>query len=75
MTECIAISSGKGGVGKTTIAVNLALSLADQGKKTLLLDADLGMANSHILLGVNPEKNLDDFVNKLEGFGTWQEVV
>ena len=64
MTECIAISSGKGGVGKTTIAVNLALSLADQGKKTLLLDADLGMANSHILLGINPEKNLDDFVNK-----------
>ena len=60
----LAISSGKGGVGKTTIAVNLALSLADQGKKTLLLDADLGMANSHILLGVNPEKNLDDFVNK-----------
>ncbi len=64
MTECIAISSGKGGVGKTTIAVNLALSLAEQGKKTLLLDADLGMANSHILLGVNPEKNLDDFVNR-----------
>ena len=64
MTECIATSSGKGGVGKTTIAVNLALSLAEQGKKTLLLDADLGMANSHILLGVNPEKNLDDFVNR-----------
>jgi len=64
MTESIAISSGKGGVGKTTIAVNLALSLSNQGKKILLLDADLGMANSHILLGVNPEKTLDDFVNR-----------
>ena len=64
MTESIAISSGKGGVGKTTVAVNLALSLATHGKKTLLLDADLGMANSHILLGINPEKTLDDFINR-----------
>ena len=63
MTESIAISSGKGGVGKTTIAVNLALTLAKMGKKTLLLDADLGMANAHIILGTNAEKNLDDFVN------------
>ena len=63
MIETIAISSGKGGVGKTTIAVNLALSLSNQGKRTLLLDADLGMANSHILLGINPQKTLDDFIN------------
>ena len=63
MIETIAISSGKGGVGKTTIAVNLALSLSNQGKRTLLLDADLGMANSHILFGVNPQKTLDDFIN------------
>ena len=63
MTESIAISSGKGGVGKTTIAVNLALTAAKHGKRVLLLDADLGMANAHIILGVNPEKSLDDFVS------------
>ena len=63
MTSTIAIASGKGGVGKTTIAVNISLALAKQNKNTLLLDADLGMANSHILLGINPKYSLDDFVS------------
>ena len=63
MTTTIAIASGKGGVGKTTIAVNLSLSLALQNKETLLLDADLGMANSHILLGINPKLSLEDFIS------------
>lgn len=49
------IASGKGGVGKTTLAVNIAVSLADAGHSTLLLDGDLGLANSQILLGVPPQ--------------------
>ena len=64
MTKTIAIASGKGGVGKTTIAVNLSLALTKEQKNTLLLDADLGMANSHILLGINPKYSLEDFVSE-----------
>ena len=53
-----AVSSGKGGVGKTSIAVNLALCLTNAGKRVLLLDADLGLANVDVLLGLTPQKNL-----------------
>ena len=72
MTATIAIASGKGGVGKTTIAVNLSISLALQKKTTLLLDADLGMANAHILLGINPELSLEDFIS---GKSTLDDVI
>jgi flagellar biosynthesis protein FlhG len=53
MTQSIAVASGKGGVGKTSIAVNLALVLRQMGSRVTLLDADFGMANAHILMGVN----------------------
>ena len=62
MTYSLAIASGKGGVGKTTLAVNLALSMKSNGERCILLDADLGMANSHILLGINPQNTVADVI-------------
>ncbi len=59
-TRSIAVTSGKGGVGKTNVALMLSVALADLGKKVLLLDADLGLANVHILLGLAPKRNLSD---------------
>lgn len=57
-TRVIAITSGKGGVGKTNFSVNLALALANLGQKTLILDADLGMANVDVLFGCPATYNL-----------------
>jgi flagellar biosynthesis protein FlhG len=58
----IAVTGGKGGVGKTNISVNLSVALADLGKRTLLLDADLGLANVDVLLGLAPKYTLADLV-------------
>lgn len=54
MDKIIAVSSGKGGVGKTSVSLNLAIALNRMGKKTVVMDADLGLANINILLGVQP---------------------
>lgn len=56
----IAVTSGKGGVGKTTVAINLATALAAGGRRTLLVDADMGMANVHVFAGVNPKRTMVD---------------
>ncbi len=60
--KSIAIASGKGGVGKTNVAVNLSVSLARMGRSVMLFDADLGLANADLLLGLRPTKSLHDLV-------------
>lgn len=54
----ISVTSGKGGVGKTNLSVNLACCLARKGKRVVLLDADLGLANVDVVLGMSPQYNL-----------------
>ena len=54
-TRVIAVTSGKGGVGKTNISVNLAIAFAQTGKRVILIDGDLGMANVNVLLGITPK--------------------
>ena len=56
--KVLAVTSGKGGVGKTNITVNLAIALKRAGKKVLVIDADLGMANVDVVLGSRSHKHL-----------------
>jgi flagellar biosynthesis protein FlhG len=58
----IAVSGGKGGVGKSALAVNLAACYAARGKKTLLVDGDAGMADLNLLLGIAPERSMLDLL-------------
>jgi len=62
MTRIITVASGKGGVGKTSISLNLALQLARLGYRTCLFDADLGLANINILLGLYPRYSLEHVI-------------
>ena len=63
-TRIITITSGKGGVGKTNISVNMAIQYAQIGKKVILIDADLGMANVNVLLNIVPSSNLLHVIDK-----------
>ena len=58
--QVIAVTGGKGGVGKSNVSINLSVCLAQMGRRVALLDADLGLANIDILLGLTPKRNLED---------------
>ncbi len=63
-TRIITIASGKGGVGKTNISTNLALAYGKLGKRVILMDADLGLANVNVVLGIIPKYNLYHLIRK-----------
>lgn len=70
--QVICVASGKGGTGKTTLTTNLAICLAQRGLKTLIVDADLGLANAHLLLGL---KASADVSHVLDGTKKIQEII
>ncbi|MDR0323051.1 MAG: P-loop NTPase, partial [Treponema sp.] len=60
----ITVTSGKGGVGKTNLSVNMALAFARMGKKVVVMDADLGLANVNVMLNMIPKYNLYHVIKK-----------
>lgn len=71
-TRVIAVTSGKGGVGKTNVVANLAVSLSRAGQRVLVLDADLGLGNLDVLLGLVPQHTIEDV---LVGTHTLAEIM
>lgn len=72
MVKVISVTGGKGGVGKTNVTLNLAMALAQLGKKVLVLDADLGLANCDVMLGLRVERNLS---HVLAGTATLDDIL
>jgi len=70
--RAIAVTGGKGGVGKTNISVNLGVAAAEMGQKVMLLDADLGLANIDVVLGLHPEYDLS---HVMRGERTLDEIL
>ena len=68
----IAVTSGKGGVGKTNVSINLAVSMAHEGKQVMVMDADLGLANIDVMLGLHPQYNLSHVIS---GERTLEEII
>jgi flagellar biosynthesis protein FlhG len=71
-TRVIAVTSGKGGVGKTNFTINFALALMSYGQRVMILDADLGLANIDVILGINPTYNL---YNVLKGEKSIKDII
>jgi len=63
IAQTITVTSGKGGVGKTSLVANMAICLAQSGQRVIILDADLGLANIDVVFGIRPRHNLMDVVN------------
>jgi len=70
--KTIAVTSGKGGVGKTTVSINLAIAMAHRGLRTLLLDADMGLGNVHVFAGIAPRGTVMDLV---DGKATAEQIL
>ena len=70
--KAIAITSGKGGVGKSNVAVNLGIAMAQRGQRVVLLDADLGLANVDVLCGITPRRTIE---HVLDGRASLREVM
>jgi flagellar biosynthesis protein FlhG len=68
----VTVASGKGGVGKTNVTVNLATAFAQRGRKTMIMDADLGLANVDVVLGLHPAYNLSHVIS---GERSLEEVI
>lgn len=62
LAPIFAVTSGKGGVGKTSLSVNMATEFARRGHRVIVVDCDLGLANTHILAGIKPSRTLSDYV-------------
>lgn len=71
-TRIITVASGKGGVGKTNVSVNMALAYARLGKKVIVMDADLGLANVNVMLNMIPKFNLYHVIRKQK---TMSEII
>ncbi len=65
--QVVAVTGGKGGVGKSTLSINLAVACAAADRRVVLLDGDLGLANADVLLGLTPQHSLADFIARRRG--------
>lgn len=70
--QVVAVTGGKGGVGKTNVSVNLGIALAELGRRVMLLDADLGLANIDVVLGLHPQYDLSHVIR---GERTLEEII